>query len=44
MERRMTTDSDLEMVLALNRDYVRSVQTSDVRRFDGAASRGLPLQ
>jgi ketosteroid isomerase-like protein len=34
MEHRMTTDSDLEMVLALNRDYVRSVQTSDVRRFD----------
>jgi len=29
-----TTDSDLEALLALNRDYIRSVQTSDVRRFD----------
>jgi ketosteroid isomerase-like protein len=26
--------SDLEALLALNRDYIRSVQTSDVRRFD----------
>jgi len=28
-----TTDSDLDTLLALNRDYIRSVQTSDVRRF-----------
>ena len=28
------TTSDLEALLALNRDYVRSVQHSDVRRFD----------
>ena len=26
--------SDLETLLDLNRDYIRSVQTSDVRRFD----------
>jgi ketosteroid isomerase-like protein len=26
--------SDHEALLALNRDYIRSVQTSDVRRFD----------
>jgi ketosteroid isomerase-like protein len=26
--------SDLETLHALNRDYIRSVQTSDVRRFD----------
>jgi len=26
--------SDLDTLLALNRDYIRSVQTSDVRRFD----------
>jgi len=26
--------SDHETLLALNRDYIRSVQTSDVRRFD----------
>jgi ketosteroid isomerase-like protein len=26
--------SDLETLLELNRDYIRSVQTSDVRRFD----------
>jgi ketosteroid isomerase-like protein len=26
--------SDLETLLALNADYIRSVQTSDVRRFD----------
>jgi len=26
--------SDLEMLLALNADYIRSVQTSDVSRFD----------
>jgi hypothetical protein len=27
-------DVDRETLLALNRDYIRSVQTSDVRRFD----------
>src|SRR2546430_3244726 len=27
------TDADLETLRALNRDYIRSVQTSDVRRF-----------
>jgi ketosteroid isomerase-like protein len=26
--------SDLDILLDLNRDYIRSVQTSDVRRFD----------
>ena len=26
--------ADLDILLALNRDYIRSVQTSDVRRFD----------
>jgi ketosteroid isomerase-like protein len=26
--------SDLELLLELNRDYIRSVQNSDVRRFD----------
>ncbi len=26
--------SDLDILLELNRDYIRSVQTSDVRRFD----------
>ena len=28
------TRTDLETLLALNRDYITSVQTSDVRRFD----------
>jgi ketosteroid isomerase-like protein len=28
------TRTDLEALEALNRDYIRSVQTSDVRRFD----------
>jgi ketosteroid isomerase-like protein len=28
------TDRDLDTLLALNRDYIRSVQTSDVHRFD----------
>ncbi len=28
------TQTDLEALQALNRDYIRSVQTSDVRRFD----------
>src|SRR5262245_21195845 len=26
--------SDLDILLELNRDYIRSVQTSDIRRFD----------
>ncbi len=30
----MTADSDFDVLLALNRDYISSVQTSDVRRFD----------
>jgi ketosteroid isomerase-like protein len=34
MKHQVTADSDLDTLLALNRDYVRSVQTSDVRRFD----------
>ena len=29
-----TSKSDLDTLLDLNRDYIRSVQTSDVRRFD----------
>jgi len=29
-----TVTSDLVTLLALNQDYIRSVQTSDVRRFD----------
>jgi ketosteroid isomerase-like protein len=28
------TQTDLQALQALNRDYIRSVQTSDVRRFD----------
>ena len=31
---RIATESDLDTLLELNRDYIRSVQTSDVRRFD----------
>jgi len=34
MQQQATTDLDLETLLALNRDYIRSVQSSDVRRFD----------
>jgi ketosteroid isomerase-like protein len=30
----VASTSDHEALLALNRDYIRSVQTSDVRRFD----------
>jgi hypothetical protein len=30
----VATRSDHEELVALNRDYIRSVQTSDVRRFD----------
>jgi ketosteroid isomerase-like protein len=30
----MRTDSDLQTLLGLNGDYIRSVETSDVRRFD----------
>ena len=33
MPTRTTPQSDLDTLLALNRDYIRSVQTSDVRRF-----------
>ena len=29
-----TVDLDVEILQQLNRDYIRSVQTSDVRRFD----------
>jgi ketosteroid isomerase-like protein len=31
---RVASRSDLDTLLALNRDYIRSVQTSDVHRFD----------
>ena len=31
---RIATESDLDTLLELNRDYIRSVETSDVRRFD----------
>ena len=34
MQDRVTAKSDLDTLLDLNRDYIRSVQTSDVRRFD----------
>jgi ketosteroid isomerase-like protein len=34
MRHQTTIDADLDTLLALNRDYIRSVQTSDVRRFD----------
>jgi ketosteroid isomerase-like protein len=30
----VASPADLDTLLALNRDYIRSVQTSDVRRFD----------
>ena len=30
----IATESDLDTLLELNRDYIRSVETSDVRRFD----------
>ena len=30
----VTSRSDLDTLLVLNADYIRSVQTSDVRRFD----------
>ena len=33
MPTRATATSDLTTLLELNRDYIRSVQTSDVRRF-----------
>lgn len=33
MQSRAATTSDLDDLLALNRDYIRSVQTSDVARF-----------
>src|SRR5437879_3121385 len=34
MQHQATIDADLDTLLALNRDYIQSVQTSDVRRFD----------
>ena len=34
MQTTTAPQSDLDILLALNRDYIRSVQTSDVRRFD----------
>ena len=34
METATTPKSEMETLLSLNRDYIRSVQTSDVRRFD----------
>src|SRR5260370_12837803 len=32
--RNIQVKSDLDLLLDLNRDYIRSVQTSDARRFD----------
>ena len=34
MQTTIASRSDLDTLLDLNRDYIRSVQTSDVRRFD----------
>jgi ketosteroid isomerase-like protein len=34
MQTTTVSQSDLDTLLDLNRDYIRSVQTSDVRRFD----------
>jgi ketosteroid isomerase-like protein len=34
MQTAAAQQSDLDRLLDLNRDYIRSVQTSDVRRFD----------
>src|SRR5262245_13670503 len=34
MQTSAATESDLAILGSLNRDYIRSVQTSDVRRFD----------
>jgi ketosteroid isomerase-like protein len=34
MQTAIASTPDLETLLDLNRDYIRSVQTSDVRRFD----------
>lgn len=34
MQTEAVSKSDLDILLDLNRDYIRSVQTSDVRRFD----------
>ena len=34
MQTNATVDTDLDILLNLNRDYIRSVQASDVRRFD----------
>jgi ketosteroid isomerase-like protein len=34
MTTKVASTSDLDTLLELNRDYIRSVQTSDLRRFD----------
>jgi ketosteroid isomerase-like protein len=34
MQTKTASTSDLDTLLALNRDYIRSVQTSDVQRFE----------
>src|SRR5262245_33488572 len=34
MPTKLASTSDLDTLVELNRDYIRSVQTSDVRRFD----------
>ncbi len=34
VETQVNSESDHEVLLALNEDYIRSVQTSDVQRFD----------
>jgi len=34
MPTKLASTSDLDTLLELNRDYIRSVQTSDVKRFD----------
>jgi ketosteroid isomerase-like protein len=34
MQTRVDTRTDLDIIAELNRDYIRSVQTSDVGRFD----------
>jgi ketosteroid isomerase-like protein len=34
MTTKIASTSDLDTLVELNRDYIRSVQTSDVRRFD----------
>ena len=34
MQTPVAAQSDLDTLLTLNRDYIRSVQTSDARRFE----------